>query len=359
MMIKPLFTAFLWLILSSAVLQANEPKPKYLEALDKSYRSGDWILQCDSSRICRIIGVVEKSGDESEMRAIVTISRGIEKNAKHYVRFAFIDDYGFVLPPPDEHARLYSRGQPKMPPPILLQLGAAEGDPAYPQYRVPSDQGWRIISAFRRWPGVVLRTRAAFLSHLPKGNLGKLLRKMDELQPALSSVLSADEQSKWMKEYNYIFVRVPPVKGLPTPDDVLLSCDTQTHVNSNEGWQLDQKTILWIAHCPGRARTFLQRRQMDPAVAMDEYGTLIDADVTDTKGVKRLVHDASFDSAVSILEMTIAKKGRWDCGIRLQYGYTKQGEFGVKEDRRMPICRQIPSAYWPLAWAPTSWRLQE
>jgi hypothetical protein len=81
-----------------AAAQDASKMPGYLQDLDRAYRSGDWVLQCDSSRICRIVGVVKMSGRGTDMRAIVSVSRGIEKNARYYVRFAFIDDNGFVLP---------------------------------------------------------------------------------------------------------------------------------------------------------------------------------------------------------------------------------------------------------------------
>jgi hypothetical protein len=346
-------------VLFAAGAEAKDDKPQHLKDLDKAYTSGDWVLQCDSSRICRILGVVKKSGPETDVRAIVQISRGIEKNAKYFVRFAFIDDNGFVLPPPDENARLYSRGLPKMPPPILLKLGTAEGDATYPQYRASHDQGWRIVNALRRWPGAVLRNRGVFISLMPKGNLDKLLRKMDDLQIPLPSKLSAAEESQWMKEYHYTVLRARRSEGNLAPDDVLLSCDKQTRVISHEGWQVDHDHLFWIAHCPDGAKTFMQTKLKDPAAAMVEYGPPVKFDVMDTKGKKRPAQDASFDAEKSILQLVLAKDGRWDCGIRMRYGYTDQGVFGVIEDRRMPMCRGVPSEYWPLAWSPTSWKLKD
>jgi hypothetical protein len=167
---RPFFLAILIALLPPTAAQAAPPKPKYLEAIDRDYRSGDWVLQCDSSRICRIVGVVKRAGKGSDTRAVVTISRGIEKNPRYYVRWAFIDDHGFVLPPPDETARLYAKGRPKMPPPMPLRLGAAEGNPAYPTYRSHADHGWRIVAALRSWPEAVLRNRDTLISAMPQGN---------------------------------------------------------------------------------------------------------------------------------------------------------------------------------------------
>jgi hypothetical protein len=356
-MMRLLATLFLWLLPLHA--HAAEEMPQYLKDLDKAHRSGDWVLQCDSSRICRILGVVKKSGPASDTRAIITISRGIEKNARYYVRFSFVDDNGLVMPPPDEHVRLYSRGLPKMPPPVLLKLGPAEGEAAYPYYRVANDLGWRIVSGLQRWPGAVLRSRAKLVSLMPKGDLKKLLRKMDELQPPLSSVLTREEENKWMKEYNYVFVRVRPQEGQLTPDDVVLACKETRPAKSPEGWELNEDNLLWIARCPEGAKLFLQKRLKDPPVSFGEFAPPTSADVTDAQGRKRPVQDVQLDAATSILQLTIAQKDRWDCGLRLQYGYTKHGGFGVKEDRRMPMCRSIPQPYWLVAWAPTTWKMED
>lgn len=351
--------AILTLLLWPLTAQATPAKPKYLQNLDRAYRSADWVLQCDSSQICRITGVVKKSGRDSTTRAVVVISRGIEKNPRYFVRWAFIDDHGFVLPPPDDTARLYSRGQPKMPPPLPLRLGAAEGDPAYPQYRSSPDHGWRIVEALRRWPRAVLRDRGTLISELPKGNLDKLLRIMDALQQPMSSNLTQTEQSQWLKEYHFTVVRAQRAKVPLPPLTVLQSCKNQPRPNAFEGWDVDPQHLLWIVHCREGAKVFMQKRKDGKCRCLDDYAPPVQFDVRDAAGRIRPVQAASFDEQTSLLQLTIAEDGRWDCGLRLRYGLTEQGGFGVIEDRRIAMCRSIPAAYWPLAWAPTSWKLKD
>lgn len=352
----------LWLIalLCLAPLPAGAQEagvmPSYLQDLDKAYSAGDWVLQCDSSRICRIVGVVKQSGRGTDMRAIVTISRGIEKNARYYVRFAFIDDNGFVLPPPGETARLYALGRPKMPPPLPLHLGAAEGDALYPHYRVGSEHGWRIVSALQRWPGVVLRNRGTLLSRMPRGDLDQLLRRMDTMQEPLSSKISALQEAEWMQEYNHIVVRARPAPRLPLPADIGQSCAKRDGVTSHEAWEVDRTHRLWIIHCARGAHMFMQEAR--PGAA-GEYGTPVPFDIRPRGGGIRVADDAHFLPERSVLQLTLARRGRWDCGARMQYGFTTKGGFGVIEDRRMPLCRGIPPAYWPMAWAPTSWKYED
>lgn len=351
--------ALLCLALLPASARAAEDMPKYLQDLDRAYRSGDWVLQCDSARVCRILGVVRKSGRGSDTRAVVTISRGIGRQAQYHVRFAFIDDHGFDMPPPDQSVRLYTRGQPRMLPPVPLQLGAAEGDARYPQYRTNSEQAWRIVSALRHWPRAVLRGSGGAYSNLPMGNLDRLLRRMDRMQRPLAGSLSPAEEARWMKEYHYTVVRSRRPEDLAIPDDVMLACDSYTHVNSHEGWQVGPNHILWIAHCPEGAKIFLGERLTGADGERGRYRPPVPFHVRDAKGRIRPAHDANFDSERSLLQLMLEKNGRWDCGHRLQLGYLKQGGFGLIEDRRMPMCRGLPSAYWLLAWSPTSWKLAD
>lgn len=353
---RPFLLAMLAVLLGPAVAQAAPPKPKYLNNLDRDYRSGDWVLQCASSQICRIVGVVKRSGKDSQTRAVVMISRGIEKNARYYVRWAFIDDNGFVVPPPDEAVRLFAKGRPRMPPPVPLRLGAPEGSPAHPLYRTHSDHGWRIVAALRSWPAAVLRNRGKLISEMPQGNLGRLLQIMDDLQQPVSSKLTKTEENQWMKEYHYTVVPARRTSVSAVPGLVLQSCKNWRLLNAVEGWEVDPTHLLWIAHCPDRARTFMQTRRNANGTVPGEYGAPVEFNVTDTRGRKRPVHAASFDSEASLLQLTIAQDGRWDCGLQLTYGFTNQGGFGVIEDRRMPLCRSIPEAYWLVAWAPTSWK---
>jgi hypothetical protein len=341
------------LIASGTAAQAGagaEQRPQYLQDLSRAYRAGDWVLQCDSSRICRILGVVRTSGRDTDRRAIIVISRGIEANAQYFVRFAFIDDHGLVLPPPAEPIWLYATGRPGLPLPLRLTLGPAEGEAEAPLYRVGADQAWRVVNALRRWPGAVLRGPGGVTSRMPRGDLAALLAQMDALQVSPASRMSAEEENQWMREYHYAVVRARPATGLPHPDAVAQSCGDHGQVVAQESWAVDADAVLWIAHCSAEAKIFMQRRE---AGALAEPVPL---HVTHITGTRRPVREARFDRETSFLQLLLSDEGRWDCGTRVRYGYTDQAAFGVIEDRHMPLCRAIPAGYWLRVWSPTSWR---
>jgi hypothetical protein len=173
---------------------------------------------------------------------------------------------------------------------------------------------------------------------------------MDDLQQPLGTKLTKAEESQWMQEYHYTVVRAMRTE-LPTPPDMVLqSCHKQRRPNAFEGWDVDPQHLLWIAHCPDGAKVFMQTRKSG------EYGPPVQFDVTDSARRKRPVQAASFDGQTSLLQLIIAQDGRSDCGLRLTYGFTNQGGFGVIEDRRLTMCRRIPEAYWLVAWSPTSWK---
>lgn len=333
---------------------ASEPWPRFLLDLDRAYRAGDWVLQCDSSRICRILGVVRHKGGDADARAVVIISRGIEANARYYLSLAFIDDEGFSLPAPQDEIRFGAPGRNLRT--IPLTLGEPIGDPAYPLYRAAPDSGWRIVAALRSARGMELRRSAGLVSRLPRGDLDALLRRMDELQSPLSAHLGPDEESRWMQEYNYSVVRAHPPEVLAAPDAVLNACTGEHRIIRHETWQLDPANLLHIAHCPEGGYTFLQTRPAPQGPMLQAYAPPIQIDVLGPDGAKRPAQAVSFDPASSILELTMTQNGRWDCGLRLQYAWTDRAAFGVIEDRRMPMCRNIPPAYWLVAWKPTSWR---
>jgi hypothetical protein len=347
--------ARIWLMLAALIASgtagpaAAEEQPQFLKDLSRAYTAGDWVLQCDSGRICRILGVVKTTARGTDMRAIIVISRGIEANARYFVQLGFIDDHGLVLPPPDEPVWLHATGRPGLPSPLRLTLGPAEGDGDAPFYRVTRDQAWRVVNALRRSPHAVLRRRGGVIAQMPRGDLDGLLARMDALQVALSSRLSAAEESRWMREYHHAVVRARPAAGLSAPDAVVQSCHGHGQVVARESWAVADDAVLWIAHCADSAKAFLHRRDGGA------WASPVPLYVTHISGTLRPIMEARFDPETSLIEVLISEKRRWDCGTRVRYGYTDQAAFGVIEDLHMPLCRAIPAGYWLRVWSPTSW----
>lgn len=318
------------------------PIPKYLEELDSPIHDGDWTLQCNGSQFCQIIGVKKVPRNGFGVRTVVMISRGIAMDAKPVLRLAFIDSLGaLAVPPPTDSWRLYSRGLLKMPPPIKLSLGEMQANGAY---RASPEAAVKLIAAFRRWPGSVIRDRGLKIASTPDGNLDRLMRKMDELQHPKRPRLTEAEKAEWLKEYHYTILRSKPAEDVPAPDAVLLACDTRTYANQPFGVRIGPRHLLWTADCPEGTKIFVQKRGEQP----------LNFQVYD-KAKNVVPHDyAGLDDA-SLLNVQLPRKGRIACGRYIKMGFT--GEvFVMIEDRQYDRCRNVPYDFWPLMWNPTSWK---
>ena len=336
------FLAPLWLVAAATAAQAGEPMPKYLQELDRPYNAGDWTLQCNGSRLCQIIGVVKVPKNQDGVRAVVMIKRGIAKDAKPSLRIAFVDSTGAIdasLPVKDW--RLYARGLPKMPPPIRLELGRMEPDGAY---IAKADVAAKIIHALRKWPGSVVHDRGKRVAKMPRGDLARLFRKMDNLQHQEKPRMTAQETAHWLKEYHYVILRSSPYEG-SIPDSVLLSCDTRTYVSNAFGVRVALDKVLYTADCPEGTKVFLQNAEQEP----------IKFDVVDDDGKIQPHGYAGYNTGTSLLEIQIPKRGNGGCGTWLELGYSGD-KFALIDDRRYNRCRAIPYDFWPKVWYPTSWK---
>ncbi len=315
--------------------------PAYLRELEAPHNAGDWTLQCDSSRVCRIIGVAPARRSGVGARAVVMIDRGLKDAAPLRLRFAFIDSLGSLgIPAPHEGWRLSARGSLGFPEPLVFGLGSADAQGAY---HASPDAAARIIAALQRWPGSEIRDPGRLQLRMPRGHLARLLRRMDRLQHPPSPRLTAAEEAIWMKEYHYVTLRSQPAEW-SMPDDVLLSCDTRTYVNDPQGARIGPKHHLWTADCPEGHKIFLQEGRKDPVIF----------NLRDSRGRVHL-HSYAGLNAQSLLEVQIPRKGNDMCGRRLKLGFTGT-EFAMIEDRRYDRCRMVPHEFWPVVWSPTSWK---
>lgn len=333
----------IFLLLLAAGANAEQQRiPDYLQDLDRPYHAGDWTLQCNGSQFCQIIGAKKVPRNGVGVRTVVMISRGIAKDAKPVLRLAFIDSLGaLAVPPPTDSWRLYSRGLLKMPPPIKLSLGEMQANGAY---RASPEVAAKLISAFRRWPGSVIRDHGLKIASTPYGNLNRLMRKMDELQHPKRPRLTEAEKAEWLKEYHYAILRSTPADVVPVPDAVLLACDTRSYANRPTGAQVGPRHLLWTADCPEGTKILMQKDGEGP----------VNFEVYD-KAKNVVPHDyAGLDDA-SLLNVQLPRKGRIACGRYIKMGFT--GEvFVMIEDRQYDRCRNVPYDFWPLLWNPTSWK---
>lgn len=324
---------------STPALAAGGP-PKYLRDLDRAYHAGDWTLQCNSTRLCQIIGVAKVPGNGVGVRAVVMISRGIARNAPPRMRIAFVDSLGSLsVPQPNDRWRLYARGVPRVPPPLRLGLGAPDRDSAY---RPAPAAGAPLISALRRWPGSVIMSSDGLKVNMPRGDLSRLFRRMERLQHPRKPRLSAQEQAQWLKEYHHVILRHSPIDD-PVPDAVRRACDRGPYVNQPIGWRIGPRHRLWRAECPEGYKLFLQPDGKTP----------VRIDVRDAAG-KVYVHGYAGMGDDSLLIVRLPKDGDDGCGRQLKLGFSGSA-FLMIEDRRYDRCRAVPHDFWPLLWAPTRW----
>lgn len=339
-----LVLALMAMLVLAPAARADSPKPKYLRDLERPYNAGDWTLQCDSSRLCQIVGVVKPPRSGKGLRVVVMIRRGIAPGAAPTLRLAFIDPIGFLGGEiSTETWRLYSRGLAKMPPPLRLGLGPIESDGGY---SAQPAQALRIVDALQRWPGAIISDRGRLIARMPRGNLARLLRKMDRLQHPPKPRLTAQEAATWLKPYHYVVERSGPADRA-VPDLVLLSCDTRTYANEPRGVRFGTSHYLWTASCPEGTKVFLQQQGKDP----------VKFDLRDEQGKIR-PHDHAAVNAASLLELTLPRKGKALCGRYLKFGFSG-GAFVMIEDRRYDRCRMVPYDFWPVVWSPTSWRYSD
>ena len=344
-MIARLAIALLALLFGAqAASAASWPKgkmPAYLRELETPHNAGDWTLQCNSSRICRIIGVARARRSGMGARAVVLIDRGAANAAPLQLRLVFIDSLGSLgIPPPNHGWRLHARGSLGRPEPLRLGLGGADADGAY---SASPEAAARIIAALQRWPGSEVRDPGRLNLRMPRGDLGRLLRQMERLQHPLRPRLTAEEESLWMKEYHYVTLRSQHVDW-SMPDYVRLSCDMRTYVNNPQGGRVGPRHHVWTADCPEGHKIYLQEDGKEPVIF----------NIRDSQG---LVHMHSYAglNAQSLLEIQLPKQGNDGCGRRLKLGFTG-AEFAMIEDRRYDRCRMVPYEFWPLVWSPTSWK---
>lgn len=320
------------------------PMPPYLRQLDRQYRAGDWVLQCDSWGACHILGAAPLARDPAALRAVVLIRRGDKPGAPYAVRLGLINGLGEILPLAEgPGGAMLARQGGVRPRALPFALGPRGEDGG--SHTVTAPDGGVLVRALRRWPAAVLRLGDGRMAAMPRGNLAHLLRIMDRLQHPPADPLTPAERSAWLREYHYRVLR-PARAQAGLPDSVSLACDTRTYPVSAEGWQLDRRNRLWIAQCPEGSKLFLQSGEGDP----------VSFDLRDREGRIQPRIWADYEAKSGLLRVAVPRQGRGDCGQVVRFGWTDAASFGMIEHRKLELCRLVPAEFWPLSWTPSSWR---
>lgn len=316
--------------------------PAFLRQLDRAVHAGDWTLQCDSSQFCQIIGVVTPPRNHIGVRAVVMIERGVAKDARPRLRMAFLDSSGaLAVPPPEESWRLVPKGRLRRAVALPLGFSEAEADGAY---RASPEAAEAIVAALRRWPGAAVHNGERTIARMPRGNLDRLMRRMDRLQHASRPPLTEAERSQWLKEFHYTVLRSDADEEAPVPDAVEDACSGRALPNRPFLFRIGPQHRLWIAECPEGNRIFLHPDGAGP----------IHFEMRDNAGVIQR-HDYAGFGGDSLLVLQMPRGDRIDCGHWVKFGFS--GEvFQMILHRRYDRCRAVPYDFWPKVWHPTTWR---
>jgi len=330
--------------LGAAPARAEAPPqmPRFLRQLDRAVNAGDWTLQCDSSQFCQIIGVVRPPRNHIGVRAVVMIERGIGKDAGLRLRMAFLDSLGaLAVPPPEDNWRLIARGTMRREA-LPLGFGPMEADGAY---RASPEAALAIIAALQRWPGAAVHNGERRIARMPRGDLGRLMRRMDRLQHPGKDPLTPAERAQWLQEYHYVTLRghAEDAEGA-APDAVEDACSGRALPNRPFLYRIGPAHRLWIAECPEGNRIFLH----------PDGGEPIHFELRDNAKAARRHDYAGFDGD-SLLVLQLPRKDRIDCGHWVKFGWTGTA-FAMILTRRYDRCRGVPYDFWPKVWYPTSWR---
>ncbi|MCL9998332.1 MAG: hypothetical protein NBV68_03030 [Erythrobacter sp.] len=340
------------LLLGLAALPASAAPPpempRFLRQLDRAVHAGDWTLQCNSGQFCQIIGVVRPPRDHIGVRTVVMIERGPAAGAAPRLRLAFLDSLGaLAVPPPEDHWRLIARGLMRREA-LPLGLGPVEADGAY---RASPEATPAIIAALRRWPGAAVHNGERVIARMPRGDLDRLMRRMDRLQHPGTDPLTPEERVQWLQEYHYTVLRgsaAEPVEGL-APDAVEAACPGRALANRPFLYSIGPQHRLWIAECPDGNHVFLQPDGADP----------IHFEMRDTVTGKIRRHDYAGVGGDGLLMLQLpGEGGRSDCGRVVRFGWTGSA-FAMIREQRYARCRGVPHQFWPRVWYPTSWRYAE
>ena len=338
--------ALLGILFAAGPARGQDPErpamPRYLREIDRAVNAGDWTLQCDSGADCEIIGVVTPPRDHVGVRTVVMIGRKHPRGAPLTLRLAFLDSTGaLAVHAPEDRWRLIPRGRLRGRARVPLGLGPREDDGAY---RASPEAAAAIVAALQVWPGAAIHNGERVIARMPRGNLGRLLARMERLQHPPRDPLTPAERSRWLKQYHYTILAATAEEPGTAPEPVERACGVAALANRPFVHRIGPRHRLWIAECADGHRIYLH----------PDGGDAQHFELRDTEGALRR-HDYAGIDANSLLVLQMPHKGRVDCGHYVKFGWTGE-EFAMILDRRYDRCRMVPYDYWPRVWSPSSWR---
>jgi Protein of unknown function (DUF1176) len=341
-----LLVTFILAALIAFPVQATKKNPGYVRDQGPEMRSGDWYLLCDAQNNCAIRGVVKRLKRPAQSRALVMLDRGADANAPWYVRIVFLDNAGRdesreALP---EGLRLFRISETHKRTPVPLELEGGAGNPV--RYLPRS----RISAFFAMLTGnkkTEIREQGLAFATMPHGNLRKLLDYAEREQRSHVPQVAPEELEGNGGPPRFDFDIFAAEDEIATAKPELEQPCGELAPRRNRVWKLTQSARLWLVDCPRETKVYRQFRG----------GVIEQLHLDDLNGKRYHPRQVEFDPATGLMMMIVRKKGRSDCGYQMSWGWNGDNGFVLISSAKMPLCRNIPTLYWPKLWEAGRWRV--
>jgi hypothetical protein len=339
----------LWLLALASLMGAVAGEARARPAIDivrllDVATIGDWVLGCDNSGRCTMVGHAELA-DPNHVVANSTRSMAI--------RIAFGPRDGraramtFI---PDRQLTEQVVDGIDWTGPFVIATPRASGEPL----RVPF--GRRDLAG-REAETVLRRLRAGrpLVATDPVGGGARLRFPYVGFEDAYREVLRRQREiAAWRRQARQAdgavrLVRVVPaiVSGVPAVRAAQMDwCPAGIDARNLSLYDLGARRRLWAHHCPGEGRNrlsrwFLQDGQGDGARVAAfprDFGPT-------TADTRRALPNASFDFDFGVLRSILFHAPAEDCGRAMVWGWTGEA-FVLIERRIMPVCSGLAREDW-------------
>lgn len=326
--------------------QATPKNPGYARDTAPEKRNGDWYLLCDEGNACAIRGVVKKLRRPAQSRALVLLDRAASADALWHVRIVFLDDAGRdeskeALP---ANLRLFAVNGSHSRVPVPLDLEGGAGNPI--RY-LPRSSASPFLAMLANNRKTEIREQGLSFATMPRGNLRKLLDRAEREQRTHVPEANPDEleENGGPPRFEFDIYAGGDERAAAKPE-IAQACG-RLDARSNKTWELAEGARLWLVECPRETKVFRQFRN----------GIVEQLHLNGLDGKRYSPRTVDYDPYSGMMSMIVRKKGRADCGYQIRWGWNGSNGFVLIASKKMPLCRNIPTEYWPTLWETERWRV--
>ena len=305
----------------------------------------DWTVVCDNLRTCQVAGF---SADDSELPAVLRLSRSGEAGAPAKVEIDLLGETGFA----DKAPTLAIDGRV-----VMTAKAVTSRDSADFTAVLDDTQVGPLLGAARN--GTLLSVRAGDkeLGQVSLAGMVAALRYVDDQQKRVGTVTamiakgSAPAAGVPAPPPSPILHPAPAIAqtGLPAKPPAAVKtlagkaeCDVEPGSEGKpEAFRLSADKVLWQIPCGGGAYNFSSL-----FVVVDKVGR---AGLAPLEGVDDgLATNADYDPDTRLLDAYDKGRGIGDCGNSSKWVWSGEA-FALSESRVMPVCRGY-GGDWPVVF---------